>query len=162
VRTKRTKVLVPGFRRGESVRHKSPSQAGKDRTTCFSANQSMKVSPRGRTGVRSCCGAKLSKTCQAQEDAWCRPALKSVLPHFRCSLETVALRHSLSILKLLSRKNGIGQMACRLCLDYWGTTTCVVLGPTSLHRKCGRTDLSAARQEGSSTRESKRCDHLIR
>jgi hypothetical protein len=33
-------------------------------------NQSMKVFPRGRTGVRSCCGAKLSKACQAQEDAW--------------------------------------------------------------------------------------------
>jgi hypothetical protein len=33
-------------------------------------NQSMKVFPRGRTGVRSCCGAKLSKTRQAQEDAW--------------------------------------------------------------------------------------------
>jgi hypothetical protein len=31
-----------------------------------------------------------------------------------------------SILELLSRKNGIGQMACRLCLDYWGTTTCFV------------------------------------
>jgi hypothetical protein len=26
----------------------------------------------------------------------------------------------------LSRKNGIGQMDCRLCLDYLGTTTCVV------------------------------------
>jgi hypothetical protein len=26
----------------------------------------------------------------------------------------------------LSRKNGFGQMDCRLCLDYWGTTTCVV------------------------------------
>jgi hypothetical protein len=60
-------------------------------------------------------------------------AYKSDLPHFRCSLETVALRQPVEPTGVASTnpqaaesENGIGQMACRLCLDYWGTTTCVV------------------------------------
>jgi hypothetical protein len=77
---------------------------------------------------------------QTKEPDTDRPNLNhratSRLHHFRCTLETVAQRQPVEHTGVASinprtaesekRDRPIGQMACRLCLDYWGTRTCVV------------------------------------
>jgi hypothetical protein len=72
------------------MRPKSPYRAGKGWGDMLFCNQSMMVFARGRpvSGHRSWCGAKLSKSCQSQEDThWAHPcSLRNHLLTLRASL----------------------------------------------------------------------------